>query len=379
MTESPEAHERLHRKRLFYLLGSGAIAIMLLVIGTYDLLEYMESPEFCGQVCHVEHYPESTVYKESPHSEVSCTECHIGSGASYLVKSKISGVPQIFSTLFHTYEKPFATPLVDLRPARDTCEQCHRPERFSGDLVRYYTTHLEDRKNTPTTKAVGFKVGGGQSEVASGIHWHIAAELWYLPLDDKRQEIAWAGVVDSDGDTKEFINPDKADELTPELIKAGKRQMDCIDCHNRSTHVFNSPEFLIDKALSGGQIDNSLPYISKKGLAALDPINANIEQANTKVEIIRNFYETNYPDIYVEKADQIDKAIEELKHIAVLTTFPIMEATWETHINNLSHDGCARCHGTLETEIGNESIGAVPTDTGDIAYTEDCELCHFRP
>ncbi|MBT7289991.1 MAG: cytochrome C, partial [Chloroflexi bacterium] len=204
MPESAETHKRLHRKRLLYLLSGGAIAIVLLVIGAYDLLEFMESPEFCGQLCHVEMYPEWVTYQDSTHSEVTCAECHVGSGASYLVKSKISGVPLIFATLFHTYDTPVETPVHDLRPARDTCEQCHRPERFTGDLIRYYANYAEDEANTPETSSIGFKVGGGQSEVASGIHWHIGAELWYLPLDDERQEIAWVGVTDSNGDIETF-------------------------------------------------------------------------------------------------------------------------------------------------------------------------------
>ena len=35
--------------------------------------------------------PEYTAYQFSPHARVGCVQCHIGSGASYFVKSKLSG------------------------------------------------------------------------------------------------------------------------------------------------------------------------------------------------------------------------------------------------------------------------------------------------
>lgn len=368
MSELPKEQKSLHRQRLLFLLFGGAMAIILLVIGGYGLMEFMDSPEFCGQICHVEMYPEWVTYQESAHSRVSCTECHVGSGASYLVKSKISGIPLLFATVFHTYDPPITTPVHDLRPARGTCEECHWPERFAGDLVRTYTTHVKDENNTPDEKTIVFKVGGGQSEVAEGIHWHIGAELWYLPLDDKRQEIAWVGVEDNDGNLKTFINPSSADQATSERINAEKRLMDCIDCHNRATHIFSSPEELIDKALAQGQIDRGLPYIKREGLKALYPINPTLQQATDKVEAIANFYSNSYPQIYTEKAAEIDRAIEELKQIAVLTTFPTMNVTWETHLNNVSHQGCARCHGKLVAETGD-------LEGEDI--DDSCTLCHY--
>jgi nitrate/TMAO reductase-like tetraheme cytochrome c subunit len=367
MPESTEEHKRLHRRRLLFLLFGGAIAMVLLVIGAYDLLEFMDSSEFCGRLCHVEMYPEWTTHQESPHSRVTCAEGHVGSGASYLVQSKISGAPLIWATVFHTYDPPIETPVTNLRPARYTCEQCHRPERFAGALVRYYTTYLEDENNTPNEKTVGFKVGGGQPEIAGGIHWHIGAQLWYLPLDDEREEITWVGVIDSSGNQDTFVDPDKAEQITSELIEAEKRLMDCIDCHNRATHIYESPEDLIDKALLQGSIDSGLPYVKREGLKALDPVNPSLEQATEKVEAIADFYSEQYPQIYAEKAEEIDEAIEELKQIAVLTTFPTMKITWETYPNFASHEGCSRCHGTLAAETG---------DNEGQLIDNSCNLCH---
>lgn len=365
------ANHKRRREKLLFLMFAGAIGIMLLVIGGYQLIEFMDSTAFCGRLCHEVMYPEYTAYQASPHSRVPCSECHVGKGADYLVKSKISGMPLVFTTLAGTYDRPIPTPVENLRPARETCEQCHRPERFAGDLVRVHTTYAADEANTEKVDIRVLRVGGGESEVARDIHWHIAAKVWYLPLDKKRQEIAWVGVADDGNIVEEYIDSDKAAEVTPQRIAEKKRLMDCMDCHNRATHIFRSPEELIDMALARGKIDKTLPYIKKQGLEALDPPNSSLEEAFAKVEAIREFYRTSYPQIYEEKREAIDKAIEELKEVARLTTFPEMKVTWKTYINNLGHQespGCFRCHGKLVATTGEQEGKIIDAD---------CQLCHY--
>jgi len=362
---------RRHREKLLFLMFAGAIGIILLVIGGYQLIEFMDSTSFCGRLCHEVMYPEYTAYQASPHSRVACTECHVGSGADYLVKSKISGIPLIFTTIAGNYDRPIPTPVENLRPARETCEQCHRPDRFAGDLVRVHTTYAADETNTEKVDTRILRVGGGESEVAQDIHWHIAAKVWYLPIDKKRQEIAWVGVEDEAGGLIEYVDPDKVAEVTPQRLAEKKRLMDCVDCHNRATHIFRSPEELIDMALAQGKIDKTLPYIKKLGLEALDPPNPSLEQAFTKVEALEEFYRTSYPQVYQERREAIDKAIEELKEIARLTTFPKMKVTWKTYIDNLGHQespGCFRCHGKL--------VAAADDQEGEV-IDADCQLCHY--
>ena len=165
--------QRLRRDRLIFLMLAGAAGIILLVIGGYQLVQFTDSTAFCGRLCHTVMYPEYTAYQASPHSRVLCVQCHVGPGASYLVKSKISGIPLIFATVFGTYDRPIPTPVKSLRPARDTCEQCHRPERFAGDVVIQHTTYATDEANTPTVDTRVMRVGGGEASVAQDIHWHI--------------------------------------------------------------------------------------------------------------------------------------------------------------------------------------------------------------
>ncbi len=365
-------YRRRHREKLLFLMFAGAIGIILLVIGGYQLVEFMDSTAFCGRLCHQVMYPEYTTYQASPHSRVTCSKCHVGSGADYLVRSKVTGIPMIFNTIFGNYERPIPTPVTNLRPARETCEQCHRPERFAGDLVRVHTTYLADEENTKQVDTRILRVGGGEFEVARDIHWHIAARVWYLSLDEKRQEIGWVGVEDSDGKLTQYIDPNKAIDITPPLIEAEKRLMDCMDCHNRATHIFRSPKELIDIALARGKIDSSLPFIKREGLNALDPPNPSLAQAIAKVEAIKEFYRTSYPQIHEGKEGVIDKAIEELKEIARLTTFPDMKVSWKTYVDNASHreesPGCFRCHGNLTATTGTQEGKVIDAD---------CNLCHY--
>ncbi len=364
-------YRKRHREKLLFLMFAGAIGIMLLVFGGYQLMEFMDSTAFCGRLCHQVMYPEYTTYQASPHSRVPCSECHVGSGADYMVRSKVSGVPMIFATFAETYDRPIPTPVENLRPARETCEQCHRPERFAGDLVRVHTSYLPDEGNTKQVDTRVLRVGGGEFEVARDIHWHIAAKVWYLAMEEKRQEIGWVGVENSDGNLTEYIDPDKAAEISTQHIENEKRLMDCLDCHNRATHIFRSPGELIDAALAQDRIDSSLPYIKWLGLNALDPPNPSLAEATDKVETIKEFYRSSLPQIYQEKEEAIDEAVEELKEVARLTTFPHMKASWETYVDNIGHQespGCFKCHGKLVATTGDQEGKAI-----DVS----CDLCHY--
>ncbi len=363
---------RRSREKLIFLMTAGATGIILLVMGGYQLIEFTDSTAFCGRLCHDVMYPEYTTHQASPHSRVSCSECHVGSGADYLVRSKVSGTPMLFHTIAGTYHRPIPTPVENLRPARETCEQCHRPARFAGDIVRVHTTYESDETNTENVDTRALRVGGGELEVARDIHWHIAARVWYMPLDRERQDIAWVGVEDTGGQLTEYIDPQKQAELTAGLIDVERRLMDCMDCHNRATHIFNSPEDLVDAALTQGKIDRVLPYIKREALEALEPPSQSLAEANARAEDIKEFYRTNYTTIYNEKVTAIEQAVAEVKEIARLTTFPHMKVSWETYIDNSGHlesPGCFRCHGKLVELVDNKAEGEV--------INADCDLCHY--
>jgi len=364
-----------YRAKLIFLLTAGTIGIIFLVIGMYQMVEFMDSTAFCGRLCHQVMYPEYVTHQVSPHSNVTCAQCHVGRGADYLVKSKLSGLPLITATILGNYERPIPTPVKNLRPARDICEQCHQPGRFSGDLVRVHTKYLQDENNTQQVDSRILRVGGGELGIAHDIHWLIAGNVWYLPMDEKRQQIGWVGIENEKGElVTEYIDPDKAAELIhtdPQRIEKEKRLMDCMDCHTRVTHIFQSPEELIDTAFIQGKIDVDLPYIKREGMKALDPQNASLAQAYARVEAIRDFYAASYPNVYVSQGRAIEAAITQLKEIARLTTFPEMKVTWKSYIDNAGHQkapGCFRCHGKLV---------AISGDKKGQMLTSSCELCHY--
>jgi hypothetical protein len=360
-----------HRKKLLFLILAGACSIVLLIIGGYKFLDFSDSTSFCGRLCHQVMYPEYTAYQYSPHSRVACSQCHVGYGGGYLVRSKISGIPQVWAVLTNSYERPITTPVKNLRPARETCEQCHRPERFAGDLVRTHTTYAIDEKNTEHVDTRVLRVGGGEAQTAQNIHWHIAANVWYLAADTQRQDIVWVATENPDGTLTQYVDPTYKGDLDFSRIEKEKRLMDCVDCHNRATHIYRSPETLIDQALTQGTIDKTLPFIKRESLHALDPINLTLEQNEANVDAIKDYYRTTYPAVLAQKGQAIDQAIVELKTIAKQTTFTHMKITWDTYPDNSSHqnnEGCFRCHGKLVTESGAQPGQAIDAS---------CNLCHY--
>jgi hypothetical protein len=367
----------LRRDKVIFLAVAGAISLILLVMGSYQLYSFTESTAFCGQLCHVVMNPVYTVYKESPHSSVPCVDCHVGPGASYLVSSKISGIPMIFAMLTNSYSRPIKTPVKNLRPARDTCEQCHRPEIFSGDILRNYTTYDVNETNTPHSLNMVLKVGASEQSVAQGIHWHITSKVWYLPLNEQRSEIGWVGVETKSG-LAEYVLPGHSGEISAGRVQKEKRLMDCIDCHNQTSHIYSSPEELIDRAMKEGRIDASLPFIKREALKALGQVNPDLATAYTKTEAIAAFYQSTYPKVYEQRKATVDTAVSELKQVALLTTFPEMKVDWQTHPSNAGHtqsEGCFRCHGQLAAGTGGTTNTAGAADL----IKSECNLCHYNP
>ncbi|MHB9096898.1 MAG: NapC/NirT family cytochrome c, partial [Syntrophales bacterium] len=120
-----------HKRRLFVFFILGTVVFVLIIsIAALKGYHFTESADFCGKLCHTVMKPEYTAWSNSPHAKVRCVECHIGPGAKWYVKAKISGLKQIYAVVAHTYSVPIETPITNLRPARDICERCHWPQKF---------------------------------------------------------------------------------------------------------------------------------------------------------------------------------------------------------------------------------------------------------
>jgi len=351
------------RKHLTFSLVFVAVSIVVLASATYKGVEVMDSDAFCGTVCHTVMQPEATAHQRSPHARVACADCHIGPGADWFVKSKLSGSWQVIAVTLDLYPRPIPTPIHDLRPARETCEQCHWPTTYFGDLLKVNTVYTDDEPNTPLQTAVLLKVGGLAGRETSGIHWHVNPNIKIrYRSDESRETIYDVELTGEDGSVKVYKTREEADDAMP------WRTMDCVDCHNRPTHRYRMPMDEVDNAMANGYIDNSLPYIKRESMRILNGEYGTHAEAESAIprELI-NFYEGNYPDILGSRRDAIDKAAGELVVIYTSNVFPEMNVGWGTypdHSQHMDSPGCWRCH---DRKHRTEDREAIP---------RDCDLCH---
>jgi hypothetical protein len=356
------------RRTIAFVAIMTAINVPIFAIASYRGTVYMESTQFCGQTCHKVMDPEYTAYQRSPHARVACVECHIGPGAPWFVRSKISGSYQVVAVTFNLYPRPISTPIHNLRPARETCEQCHWPERFSGDKLVVKTKYADDEKNSATKTVLLVHIGGRNPDSKLvGIHGRHLGLVTYLAADAKRQEIPWVSYRNEDGTSTEYAStetPPKAD-----LVAHGdRRTMDCMDCHNRPTHTFDMPESAVNREMAAGRISPSLPFIHKEAIDLLKRNYTSRLAAETELpDALREYYRKNYFAIYNSQRAQIEEAAKGILYIYEGNVFPEMNITWGTYPNNLGHNdfpGCYRCHDGSHKSKGGKEI------------TQDCNACH---
>jgi len=346
------------------------VNIVLLSAATYRGVVYMDSTQFCGTACHSVMAPQYEAYVGSPHSRVSCTECHIGPGASWFVRSKLSGARQLYAVAFSTHSRPIPSPVHDLRPSRETCEHCHWPQKFHGDRLIVRRRFEEDEANTPLTTVLVMKIGGNAATGGVGIHGrHLdpVDKIEYVATDDKRQVIPKVTVRAADGKAEEFLSTEV--KTTPDDLARGERRtMDCIDCHNRPTHAFDMPERAVDKALEEGRISRDLPFVKKTAVALLRTEYPDRETAARRLdEGLVEFYRSQHPDVHRQKRAQIQAASEQLQAIYKRNVFPSMKVTWGTYPNHIGHSdfmGCFRCHDESHKSAAGRTI------------SQDCTSCH---
>jgi hypothetical protein len=359
------------RRNVIAFLAFALVFVALSTAGSYRAYEYSDSVRFCGETCHKVMAPEYTTYLQSPHARVACVDCHVGPGAGWYVKSKLSGAYQVYAAAFDKYPRPIPTPVANLRPAQQTCEQCHWPRRFYGAQLKVFTHFGYDEKNTPRQLQMLINIGGAEPSAGmpSGIHWHmnIANKITYIAADAQRQVIPWVQIEDQQGHITVYQSKDSP--LKPEQIATGqKRLMDCIDCHTRPSHIFTPPDQSIDSSLLAHRLDPQMPFIKQQAVNALTATYKNTEEAKAGIaKSLADFYASKYPDKYTASSPGLQQAIQEVQRVYSTTIFPYMKVDWRTHPNNIGHfyfPGCFRCHDGQHVSADGKVI------------PKDCNTCH---
>lgn len=356
---------------IFFTLGT-ILFLGASAIGSYQAFHFSESVTFCGKVCHEVMKPEYTAYKHSPHARVACVECHVGPGADWYAKSKLSGAYQVYAVTVNNYPRPIPTPIENLRPARETCEQCHWPEKFFGGMQKVFNHYMYDENNTHWPIEMLIKVGGGNFRTGevTDIHWHVHPEqqVEFIARDDRNLDIPWVRVIDTKtGETTVYQNEE--DPLSDaEIDSLPRRIMDCVDCHNRPSHIYHSPDYAVDQGLATGQIDPSLPSIKATAVEAMSAEYETEEESLAAIDnAITSYYAENYPEVADSASTAILAASAAVQDEFSRNIFPEMKVRWSEYPDNIGHfewPGCNRCH------MGNHS-----NEQGE-KITHACDACH---
>lgn len=360
------------RKALAFLGITFFLILPILGVAGYQGYHFTETSEFCGTICH-NMDPQYVRYKESPHARVTCAGCHIGPGATPFVKAKLSGMRQVFKTMADTYPRPVPAAIAELRPARDTCEQCHNPAQFFGQQIKKFAHFSPDKNNTRTEYEILIKVGGRNNQLgkAEGIHMHMLDHVEYVAEDHHLQKIPWVRYTRPDG-TKVVFRSDGQPSSAPPPQGHGHeakiRKLDCIDCHNLIGHDALSPERSVDHDLSINRLDPTLPYIKRESVRILSGEYKTREEG---LEAIRkhllSFYQSSQPEVWKSRQKDVEKAIEVVQGMYRQNHFPDMKVDWRTYPSNIGHlesPGCFRCHDGLHVADDGKRI------------TNDCSSCH---
>jgi hypothetical protein len=368
----PEAYPRFDRRdpsvrRAVRVLALATVVnVAMMSAATYRGVGYMETEAFCGLTCHKVMAPQHTAFVDSPHARVGCVECHIGPGASWFVRSKLSGARQVLAVARGTYSRPIPSPVRELRPARETCEHCHWPRKFHGNKLVVRTRHADDEANTPLTTVLVLKIGGHKPGTPDGIHGRHLADaerVHYVSVNGRREVIPKVTYLDDQGRSVDYVTEDP---VPPGPVE--HRAMDCMDCHNRPTHAFELPERAVDRALAEGRISRQLPFVRKQSVALLRASYPDRPTAVARLAAgLREFYAAGYPAVLRDRPRDVDAAAGELAAIYQRNVFPDMKVGWGTYPNNIGHadfPGCFRCHDDKHRAADGRVI------------SQDCNACH---
>jgi len=348
-----------HRARAILIFALTVANIVIVSLAAYRGVEYMDSVAFCGEVCHRPMQPEFIAHQTGPHANVKCVDCHVGAGASSFTQAKLAGTRRVLAVATGRYPRPIVPAARQLPSSAETCESCHWPELFHGDKIRRVVEYADDEKNTETVTTLKLHVGGGDGRrgLAGGIHWHmnVANEIEYVATDRERQTIPYVRMKGRDGSVREYV---VAGTTSEQLAKGERRRMDCMDCHNRPSHVVaTTPERAVNESMARGEIPANLPFVHREAVRALKAGNPSL---------LRDFYRSQQTQAAASAPD-IERAAAAVADLYRRNVFPEMHVTFGTYPNNIGHidsAGCFRCHDDQHKSKDGKAIG------------QECETCH---
>lgn len=354
---------------LIFVVGT-AIFLLFTALGSYEVFHYTASNEFCGTMCHSVMEPEYVTYHGSAHARVQCVECHVGSGASWYVKSKLSGLYQVYSVIAKAYPTPIETPIHNLRPAQETCEKCHWPQKFYDPKYVTKKHYLTDEENTEWNIQMLMKTGPQHSALglSEGIHWHINPDVKIeYTSNSKRDTIVEVVYTDlSTGKTRVYVDERNTIESSPASHQT--KSMDCLDCHNRPSHDYLSPTHFVDNEITAGNISQSIPEIKLIAMEILIREFPTTDSAMSYISAkINKYYSEYYEEFYADNKPLLEDAIAAIQDGYKKNIFPFMKAQWNKYPNFLGHVesmGCFRCH--------NDNFKS----EDDHIISKECTLCH---
>jgi len=357
-----------HQNAVVIFMVGTLILMIMTVIGSYKAFNYTESTQFCGITCHGIMKPEYTTHSGSPHERVKCVDCHVGSGANWYLHYKVAGTHMMVKTFEGSYERPIPAPVETLRPASETCEECHWPGKNFSAIELNKTYFADDPTQTPPWKIrMLMHVGGGVGSAGIHAHMYFGNDIYYAAEDAKRQKITWIKTVNKDGKIVIFKTDDSPyQKIDPPASKI--RKMDCIDCHNRATHRFEAPDVLMNQAMARGDISAAIPMIKSKGVDVLGKTYASTAEAVGKIRSsLTDYYSTKQAAFYGTHQADIEQAIANIILLYQQNFFPEMKSRWDVYPDNIGHmisQGCFRCHDEKHKAANGEVI------------SRNCRTCH---
>jgi len=190
---------------------------------------------------------------------------------------------------------------------------------------------------------------------------NIYNKVEYIASDEARLIIPWIRVTSPDGKVTIYQAKDKP--LKPEQVAAATpRRMDCIDCHNRPSHIYNTPMRAVNVAMSTNRISASLPSIKANAVTVLTAEYKTTDEALSKIKdgLMKDY--KDYPD-----QQRLNQAIAETQKVYSQNFFPEMKADWRAYPNHIGHMtflGCFRCHDGQHVDDKGTPI------------SKDCNSCH---